>query len=91
MTQKCTKCGETKEIKKFRYIRGRRKYSTVCRDCETLGGNELKAKYRREYLIVKLQECWAELCRDMNKSELDQRLFSLKEIYKKVQQDLENE
>lgn len=87
MEKKCSKCGEVKSVKEFRYMSGQRRYCAYCRKCEVVYTQELRAKNHKTNLKRQIQKNWSELCKDMTQCELDQQLFNLKEIYKQVQQE----
>lgn len=87
MKKQCSKCGEVKDIRKFRYIRAQRGYSDCCRNCESVCTKEDREKNRRVTLKVQIKKNWTELCQNMSQCEVDQQLYNLKEIYKQVQQE----
>ena len=92
MEKKCSKCGEVKNVKEFRYMSAQKRYCAYCRKCEVDYTQEFRAKTKRTNLVRHINKKWAELCQNMSQTELDKRLFDFKEIYKQVQQErAENE
>lgn len=86
MEKKCSKCGEIKKVREFRYMGKQKRYCAYCRKCEILYTTEFRAKTHKQNLLKQLKKNWAELCEDMSQTELDQRLYEFKEIYKQVQE-----
>lgn len=92
MEKKCSKCGEVKNVKEFRYMSAQRRYCAYCRECEVDYTQEYRAKSHKQNLLRQINNKWAELCQYMSQTELDKRLYDLREIYSKVQQEkAENE
>lgn len=92
MEKKCLKCGKVKNVREFRYMRAQRRYCAYCRECEIDYTQEYRAKSHKQTLLRQINNKWAELCQYMSQTELDKRLYDLREIYSKVQQEkAENE
>ena len=74
ITQKCTKCGNVKDINLFRFRKDRKKYFTFCRDCENernklyYKNNTEKVQNMHKNYIYKFKELhgvtWYELNKD---------------------------
>lgn len=91
MVKQCSKCGEIKNVRDFRYMSKQRRYCAYCRQCEIRYTKEFRAKTHKQNILKQLKKNWTELCEDMSQTELDQRLYEFKEIYKQVQQEQANE
>lgn len=85
MVKKCSKCGETKDIREFRLIRKQQRRSDYCKKCEGLDTKDYKAKTRKANIKKQIKKCWTELCEDMDSKELDLELYNFKKIWEQVQ------
>ena len=85
MVKKCLKCGETKDVKLFRYTRNKKEFCAYCRDCESLYAEEYRDRFRKQNLKKSIRANWLKLCELMDSVELDSELYNLKKIWEQVQ------
>lgn len=82
MKKTCSKCGQTKDIKYFRFLESHRLKSDICKDCELKDRRENGQYYHIQAMKRSIQKNWADICIHLDPVEVDQFLFSLKAIYR---------
>lgn len=91
MEKKCSMCGETKNVKEFRYMSAKRRYCAYCRQCEVFYNQKYRESNKKDCKKRQLKKNFRELCELMDQCEFDNLIFNFKEIYREVQQGRQNE
>lgn len=86
MVKKCSKCGETKDVRQFRIIKAEHRRSGYCKSCEGEQPKEDKSKTHKRSVKKAIYRNWTELSGLMDQCEFDNELYRLKEIYREVQE-----